>query len=235
MDLIFDSYFNILKARIDLQTFQGFSEDSVRFDFCFSILNSSNELSSTSFILEEPLPKGSYKPIIMANDRLSGQGRHENKPEYDLRINPCSVLKNGLIAEFAFFRKGQISDIQALSQLHGKLINDIYRLALLKHHKPYHEYPCYVICLTDGGMMNYGYGSRGREAVPIQEEYDFRTFPLDTLPFTIRKSVNDMFTHRTKELSIVPIAKRVYSKTETINSIHGPWALWIWEVSYQKK
>jgi len=235
MDQVFDFYFNILKARIDSQTFQGFSEDSVRFDFCFSILSTSKELSNTNFILEEPMPKGTYKPVVSAKERLSRQGRHDNKPEYDLSINPCSIMQHGLIAEFSFFRKGAISDVQALSKLHGKLINDIYRISLLKYHKPYREYPCYVICLTDSGMMNYGYGSRGREAIPIQEEYDFRLFSIDTLPATIRNSINDMFTIRTKELSIVPTAKRVYTKVETVNSINEPWTLWIWEVGFENK
>ena len=125
---------------------------------------------------------------------------------------------------------------------HGKLLNEIHRLALLKHfskndkkesYKDFSNYLCLLICVTDDEMINYGHNIRGRKPIPIQDDYELTADYISKFPDTVTKSINEMFSQKVKELNIIPTANKIFDKVENRNTTTPKWATWIWEVNFQ--
>jgi hypothetical protein len=193
-------------------------------------------------MLEQPIPESQY--VAKVRDKaLLKQGRHTDKPEFDLRIDRNNCLERGLIVEFAYFRKTEISENQDKSGRHGKIFNEIHRLALLNHfrneennsyYNDFTNYDCLLICITDDEMINYGHNSRGRMAIPVQNRYELTEEYLSNFPDTVKNSINAIFKQKVKELKIIPTAKRIFEKNEEKNGETPQWATWIWKVSYKR-
>ena len=237
----YNSFHQQVKNRINkYQKLYYFGEDSIRYDFYHTAVDFF-KLSPTDILLEQAIPETQFVPKKRDIVNLK-QGRHTDKPEFDLRIDNNTRLKNGLIVEFAYFRKTEISQNQDKSGRHGKLLNEIHRLALLKqyrnlekkkNYKDFSNYHCLLVCVTDDEMINYGFGTRGRKSIPIQEEYELSQEYISKFPNTIQNNIDEMFTKKTTELNITPTAKKVFTQTEPGNETTPAWATWIWEVSYK--
>lgn len=230
-----------VKSRINkYQKLYSFGEDSIRYDFYHSALNFF-ELSPIDLILEQAIPESQFTAKERDREALK-QGRHSDKPEFDLRIDNNSKLKSGIIVEFAYFRKTEISLNQDKTGRHGKLLNEIFRLALLKQYrntdnktiyKDFSNYLCLLVCVTDDEMINYGHNKRGRKPIPIQNEYKLSEEYISKFPNTVRGSINNMFSQKAKELNIIPTADKIFEKVENGNAITPRWATWIWEVNFK--
>lgn len=242
MEQLFLEFHNQVKERIaKFNNFYSFGEDSVRYDFYYTVLNLYG-LKPTDIILEQPIPSIQFT----AKERdltILKQGRHIDKPEFDLRIDSNKLLEHGILAEFAFFRKTEISDNQDKSARHGKIMNEIHRLALLKNYKnldnnpvynDFSNYKCLLICITDFEMIDYGLGSRGRKAIPVQDYYRLNTEYLDKFPKTITDCIDEKFLNKVRSLEIIPTAKRIFNKIENATYVTPKWATWVWEISYEK-
>ena len=151
---LIDDFERLLIDRIDyFQNFINFGEDSIRYDLFASLINIFN-LKPHEILLEQAIPPTQFVNKEKASNQ--GRGRHEYKPEVDLIVFPTQYLKTGIVCEFAFFRKTEKSENQDKTGKHGKLLNEIYRLSLMKNHLDYKNFNHFLICITDNEMMNYG-------------------------------------------------------------------------------
>jgi len=146
----------------------------------------------------------------------------------------------GLIIEFAYFRTPK-NATQDRTGKHGKLLNDIYRLGLLKsftnsdvntQYKNFTKYKCMFICVTDNEMIEYGHNKRGRKTLPIQDEYtlcgdDF----LNRLSKTTTDTIQQRFKSKVNELNLTIHAKRTFFVMNNKNDNARKFATWVWEVS----
>ncbi len=243
MQEFYKSFHQQVKRRVDrYKKMHSFGEDSIRYDFYHTALNHF-ELDPTDLILEQAIPESQFTPTERDKE-ASKQGRHSDKPEFDLRIDSNINHYNGLIVEFAYFRKTEISLNQGKTDRHGKIFNEIHRLALLKHfrnidnkeiYKDFSNYLCLLVCVTDDEMINYGNNVRGRKTIPIQADYELTEDYISQFPKTIKQGIKEMFSQKTKNLKIIPTAKRVFELTEQNNQGNPIWATWIWEVTFKNR
>ncbi len=233
-------FHNQVKNRVNRHnTFTAFGEDSIRYDFYHTAIRYF-KLNPIDLIIEQPLPTVQFDQKDRDGNILK-QGRHHDKPEFDLRIDPKNKLDKGLIVEFAFFRKTKISKNQDKPGRHGKLMNDIHRLALLKHYKniendptytDFSKYLCLLVCITDEEMINYGHNRKG--TIPIQPEYNLTKNYLDRFPKSVNIKIEKRFADKVNDLRIIPIAKEIFKKTEKVNYRIPGWCTWIWEINYKR-
>jgi hypothetical protein len=222
----------LLKERINyFKNFTSFGEDSIRYDF-FASLMRTYDLKPHEILLEQAIPESQF---VNKDKSVSlGRGRHDYKPEVDLIVPRLGLLQTGIVCEFAFFRGTEKSENQDKTGRHGKLLNEIYRLSLMKNYCDYNEFNHYLICITDNEMMNYGKeGTRGSTPIAISDSYSLDDNFLNQLKQTARTKIDDKFYNMTKKLGITPIAKRVHKK-EFKDDKSADWAIWIWEVDYRK-
>ena len=241
MEEFYNEFHKQVKQRIErYKNLYSFGEDSIRYDFYHTVLTYF-KLSPTDLILEQAIPQSQFTPKDR-DTKTFKQGRHIDKPEFDLRIDASNNLKYGLLVEFAYFRKTEISKNQPKPGRHGKLMNEIHRLALLKHfrnkendeiYKDFSNYLCLLVCVTDYEMINYGHNGRGKKPIPIQKEYELTNDFIMKFPDTAKKSINELFSQQVKNLNIIPTAKKVFEKVEPSNGTTPKWATWIWEVDYK--
>jgi hypothetical protein len=231
MNELFDLYRTFLTARLQAHgSFNSFGEDSIRYDFYIALMRLYG-LEPHQIILEQPIPPTQFNQ--REREILRGRGRHEDKPEFDLRVDPAGLLNQGLIVEFGYFRAPELASNQDKSGKHGKLLNELFRLALLKNFALFNNYRCMFICVTDSDMINYGArGVQGPQALPIQGNYILDDNFLRILSDTSRKKIQDKFYDRTLELNIIPTAQRIILLDTPANNFIGQWQLWAWEVDY---
>jgi hypothetical protein len=232
MNALFELYATYLKRRIHFVTsFTAFGEDSIRYDFYAALLRLYN-LEPHQLYLEQPIPRSQFVP--QQRMQIRGSGRHEDKPEFDLRVDPIAgVLEPGLIVEFGYFRTPEIASNQDKSGKHGKLLNELFRLALLKNYNQFSSYRCLFICVTDSEMIKYGaQGVQGPQAIPIQNNYTLNEVFLNSLNDTARNKIQDKFYLKSLELGIIPTAKRILLMDNPANQFVGQWQLWVWDVNY---
>jgi hypothetical protein len=229
MDILFQEFSNQFQDRIShFKNFNSFGEDSIRYDFFNSVIQTFN-LRPYELLLEYPIPNSQFEQKTLKQE--SGRGRHEYKPEVDLLIHPTKELRNGLIAEFAYFRKPEKATNQDKTGKHGKILNEVFRLSLMKHHTSFRNYNCYLICVTDSEMINYGKpGSRGSAPIGILDEYQLDEYFLQSLKSTALGKIDRKFINKANQLNITPIAKRTTIKSSNFN-----WEIWIWEVNFIEK
>ena len=232
MQELFAKYYQLLKARIDYNNgFTNFGEDSVRYDFYFA-LQDQYSLAPHELMLEQEIPNTQY--VQRENVGTPRGGRTTEKPEIDLMVHPTESLPAGLVVEFAYFRKPPIADNSAKTANHGKLMQDIFRLAMLKEHESYSNYKHLMVCLMDSEMLEYGSpGTRGRSAIGIQEEYNLSTQFLERFPKTAIKPIDSVgFRKKSEEIHIVPRAERVFNAEHPETSGISKWALMVWDVGF---
>ena len=227
---LLDNFERLLIDRIKFfKNFTSFGEDSIRYDF-FASLMKTFDLKPHEILLEQAIPETQF--VNKEKTAELGRGRHDYKPEVDLIVYPSKFLNIGIVCEFAFFRKTVKSENQDKTGRHGKLLNEIYRLSLMKHHTNFNSLHHYLICITDDEMINYGKeGTRGSTPIAINDNYLLNDEFLNQLKQTARSKIDDKFYIMTKNLEITPIAKRVYRKEFSEPS---KWAIWIWEVNYNQ-
>ena len=241
MEEFYNQFHEQVKERINaFGKMYHFGEDSIRYDFYHTAIKYFN-LSPSNLILEQAIPPSQFQQKDRDFGKLK-QGRHSDKPEFDLRIDQCNHLNQGVIVEFAYFRSTEISMNQDKTGRHGKLMNEIFRLALLKNYtnvngdllyNDFSKYKCLLVCVTDSEMINYGNNVRGRQSIPIQEKYRLDDSFISKFPQTARNAIKDIFYNKTKELNIIPIATRVFEKYETpSNETSSKWGIWIWEIDF---
>ncbi|PVW11876.1 hypothetical protein [Marixanthomonas spongiae] len=224
---LFNLFHNKVLQRINrYQKLYYFGEDSIRYDFYQSALICYN-LNTTDLILEQNIPNTQF------------EGNPNERPEYDLRIDPNEYLKNGILGEFAFFRLTENNRNLPRPKLHGKLLNDIFRLSLLKHYNNaennpiyanFNDYKCFMICVTDDEMINYG---QGNNVIQIQEEYDLNNDFINQLSTTCSSQIQTRFLNKANNLNIIPTARKVFEQIEPENANTPLWCTWIWEVDYR--
>jgi hypothetical protein len=209
------------------KNFNSFGEDSIRYDFFNALINIYN-LKPYQFQLEFPIPIEQFENKIKKEN--SGRGRHEYKPEVDLLIDPINSFDVGIVAEFAYFRKPEKAKNQDKTGKHGKIFNEIFRLALMKNHQQFNNYKCYLICVTDDEMINYAKeGTRGSTPIGIQDEYLLNHDFLRKIKSTAIGKIDDKFKLKVAELSITPSAKRIFNIKSKSNL---NWEIWVWEIDY---
>lgn len=242
MEEFYKDFHKQVQQRIDkYKKLYSFGEDSIRYDFYHTAITYFH-LSPTDLILEQVIPSSQFTPK-KRDGAISKQGRHTDKPEFDLRIDASKHLKRGIIVEFAYFRETEKSNNQAKTKNHGKLLHDIFRLALLKHfrndanesiYKDFSDYLCLLVCVTDDDMINYGHNVRGKKPISIQNDYELSDDFLYKFPDTAKKNIVEMFSQQIENFKIIPTAKRVFEQIELATLDTPKWATWIWEVDFKE-
>jgi hypothetical protein len=240
MEKIFDCFFENVKKRLNYRKdFTKFGEDSIRYDF-FIALQEQCKIEPYLFHLEHPFPETEFVKIKIPKEKGQGQGRYDEKPEFDLRIDATKSLTKGIVAEFGFFREPITAEPDSTGSM-GKILNEISRLCLLKNYKDYKEHKALLIIVTDENMIYYGKPykdgkkKRGRQPkVLIENEIIVNEKLLSLLGVTIKKSIKQGFTKKLDEYKITPIAKRIYSRIELDPISNKEWGIWIWEIECKK-
>jgi hypothetical protein len=239
LDELFELYQTFLAARLQANgAFTSIGEDSIRYSFYIALM-SLYGLEPHQIILEQAISDTQFLQRERNIVELR-QGRHQDKPEFDLRIDPVKGIENGVLAEFAFFRTLKIGKVE-VSGAYGKILNEIHPLALLKHYRniqnleeyvKFSNYKCLLICVTYSLMLNYGNGARGiRPAYYVQDQYHLSNeFLSPPQADGIIGSIENKFRHKTQQLNIIPTAQRIYNRA---NSLENPkWGVWVWEVNF---
>ena len=238
MNDLFLIFQNLVATRLhSCGSFTSFGEDSIRYDF-YTALMRQYGLDPHQIILEQPIPPSQFEQRQRLG--IGGRGRHEDKPEFDLRVDPTNELPYGILAEFAYFRKPQNATLD-VSGAYGKILNEMHRLALLKHYRnleptygyaDFSDYKCLLICVTDSVMLDYGNGTRGRKPAHnildvFQLDQEFLSPPLANV---IIESIEPRFANKARTLNIVPTGNRIYNAQNHLGN--QKWSIWIWEVDY---
>jgi hypothetical protein len=235
MEKIFNRFFENVKKRLEHQkSFKKFGEDSIRYDF-FNALQVECKIESYLFYLEHPFPETEFirtKPL-----KSEGQGRKDEKPEFDLRIDSTELLPTGIIAEFGFFRKPNFGKVD-VSGSFGKILNESSRLCLLKNFKDYKEHKALLIIVTDESMIYYGKtkneGEKKRGPQPkviIEDEILVNQHLISSVGKTIENAIKPGFKSKLDEYAITPKATRIYSRIELDQISNTDWGVWIWEIN----
>lgn len=214
-------------------------EDSIRYDFFYTLMKH-YKLETSDIILEQAFPSSLdfQKP---ENNKEPKQGRRGFKPELDLRVDPLGELKQGLLAEFSFFKETQKASNQPRTTKHGKLMNDIFRLALLKSIKStdadkkendFSLHRCILVCVSDAEMINYNRKSKNGNS--LQMEYELSEKYLEESPLTTQNQIKNHFKTKAQNLGITPVAKQIFYRQEEAQDDLPVWCTWIWEVDYKK-
>lgn len=239
MNLLFNRFFDLVQTRLDYYgSFKKFGEDSIRYDFYFALMQQYGLLPH-QIILEQAIPPTQFIDRERDLEALR-QGRHTDKPEFDLRVDAFGGLQNGLLCEFAYFRSPEIGTLD-VTGAYGKILNEIHRLALLKHfqntpaiegYANFNHYKCLLVCVTDSVMLGYGNGSRGRRpAALIQDVFTLdNQFLSPPLASGIIKAIDSKFKTKTDQLNIIPTARRIFNRNDQPEDPN--WGVWIWEVYY---
>ncbi len=235
MEQLFEEFRELLNSRIRHHSgFTEFGEDSVRLDFCISLVKTLH-IQPYQISLERPIPKGQFTPSPKKKETPSARGRQEDKPEIDLVVDPLDNLANGLVVEFAFFRKSLQAANSPQTKQHAKLMNDILRLSLMKEYKDYRNYQHLMICLSDEEMIDYGAtGKRGPKAMPIQKEYNFNEALLKQLLERKTLQFDPRFESMAKTKCIEAKAKLIYHSLTKSEGDISKWVIWIWEVGFEE-
>jgi hypothetical protein len=228
MKKLISEFEKLFTERIEhFENFNSFGEDGIRYDFFNAVMNTYN-IKPYQLQLEYPIPNTQFENKV--NKETTGRGRHEFKPEVDLLIKPYENLQDGMIVEFAYFRKPEKAQNQDKTGKHGKILNEIFRLALMKNFEEFKDYKCYLICVTDDEMINYAKeGTRGATPIGIQDEYILSNDFLMKFKKTAYDKIDEKFKNQIVKLEITPTAKRIFNivSTKKLN-----WGIWIWEVSF---
>ena len=237
MQSLFNSYFELVKTRIINSTsFNSFGEDSIRYDFYYALMKEYG-VKPHNIILEQAIPACQFVP--KQREITNKQGRNEDKPEFDLRVDATESLKHGIICEFAYFRS-PVKGTLDVSGAYGKILNEIHRLALLKNYennppiqdyKSFSDYRCLLICVTDSIMLNYGSGKRGRKPTSlILDNFKLNNSFLSQLPRGIVSRIDPKFRLKVESKNIIPQASRIFNVQES--TVSRDWGIWIWEVEF---
>jgi hypothetical protein len=234
MENIFDCFFENVKKRLRYQkNFTQFGEDSIRYDF-FNAIQTICNIEPHYFYLEHPFPETEF--IKTKIHRESGQGRIDEKPEFDLRIDSTKLLTEGIVAEFGFFREPIIGSLDVSGAM-GKILNESSRLCLLKNYKDYKNHKALLITVTDETMIYYGKpdkdGKKKRGPQPkvvIEDEILIDNKLLSLAAVTIKDSIKLGFKMKMDEYKITPKAKRIYNRIEIDPISNKEWGVWIWEI-----
>lgn len=239
MEGVYISFHNLVKRRIEkFRNLYLFGEDSIRYDFLCA-LSQEFDLESSDILLEYAFPKTLYFQKTK-DDKKEKRGRKDHKPELDLRVDSKGKLKQGLLAEFSFFKGAERAQTQDRSGRHGKLMNDIFRLALLKsQEKPEPEkpninflhYKCLLVCVSDAEMIQFG--KKRKKTISIQKEYELTEEFLSKLSKTANDAIIKHIKEKSLELGITPMAKLIFHRQEEPNNGLPEWCIWIWEVSFK--
>lgn len=239
MNDLFQIFQTYVASRLNAHgSFTSFGEDSIRYDFYIALMRFYN-LEPHQIILEQAIPETQFLQRERNIQELR-QGRHKDKPEFDLRVDPTNELQNGILAEFAFFRKPQNATLD-VSAAYGKILNEMHRLALLKHYRNleqlpeyanFREYKCLLICVTDTVMLDYGNSIRGKKpAYNILDSFQLdQEFLAPPLANTIIKSIEPRYLKMVRNLNITPTGNRIYNNQDLCGNMN--WAVWIWEVDF---
>jgi hypothetical protein len=207
------------------KNFNSFGEDSIRYDF-FNALVKFFGIEPCEIQLEFPMPNTQFESKLISEKK--GRGRHDFKPEVDLLVKNSTKNSEGIIVEFAYFRKPEKAVNQDKTGKHGKILNEIFRLSLMKNHKVFNDFHCYFICVTDEEMINYGkIGTRGSTPEGIRDHYELDETYLNKLKSTALGKIDSKFRIKCESLNLIPSAKRIF-KIESASSLK--WEIWIWEV-----
>lgn len=230
----FNKFHRQVKKRLEkFKQFSKFGEDSIRFDFYYTAIETF-ELDPVDLRLEEPIPSSQF--MKKEEQQEAKPGRYSYKPKIDLRIDRSEPkdLPFDILVEFAFFRRTEKSEMQDRSGRHGKLMNEMFRLALFKENRYFSKYCCLLILVTDKEMLKYGRNKIGRKAEPISKEYKLDSEYLNKFPKSVKEKIKTRYKEKADELDIIPTANTIYEKEEEKEEI-GKWKTWIWEIKYQKK
>ena len=94
MDELFELYQTFLAARLQAHgSFTSFGEDSIRYDFYIALMRLYG-LEPHQIILEQAIPDTQFLQRERNLVELR-QGRHQDKPEFDLRVDPANAMENG--------------------------------------------------------------------------------------------------------------------------------------------
>lgn len=241
MNELFENFQELVRTRLHYcGNFQSFGEDSIRYDFHIA-LQRQYQLQPHHIILEQAIPPTQFYQSPNQNGPRR-RGRQEKKPEFDMRVDPVGQLPFGILAEFAFFRDPPIGTLDVTGSI-GKIMNEIHRLALLKHfnnqppirgYNNFNNYRCLLICISDAKMIHYGApGVQGPQpTVVIEDHYVLNNDFLDILSVTAKSKIEDNFLTKVRQLDITPTACRFINlHSEAVNNF-PEWSVWAWEISY---
>lgn len=141
-----------------------------------------------------------------------------------------------------FFREPPIGTLDVTGAI-GKIMNEIHRLALLKHfnNQPalngyvnFNNYRCLLICVTDEKMIHYGApGVQGPlPAVLVNDDYELNNGFLNMLSATARRKIQDHFAIKVQQLGITPTASRIINLHNEAEDNSPEWSIWAWEVNF---
>lgn len=201
-----------------------FGEDTFRFDFFLSVMETL-DIPAHHIRLETPFSKECF---VENKTHTEGRGRKSSKPKYDLEI----VSRDGstlAAVEFGLFKQTEIARVQDRSGRVGKLLNDFVRLSSLRLSPIHQKTNLYVVLLSDGEMMNYGKGQRGKQTEPVFQDYQVTPEYRNGLSKTTQNGIDSRFWKLLDEKKQYPEAHMVKEISGKYGE-HGQYQIAIWEI-----
>lgn len=204
-----------------------FGEDAFRFDFFTSAMEAL-QIPAHQIRLETP-----FDTVCFVENKIQtrGRGRKSSKPKYDLGI----VAPEGSViaaVEFGLFKQTEIAEVQDKSGRLGKLLNDFVRLSSLRLSSAHQDTKLYVVLLSDGEMMNYGMGKRGKRTDPIFQDYQVTPEYLMGLSETTRAGIDLRFLNKLVELKKYATAKMIREHSGEFGG-KGQYKLAVWQIELE--
>jgi hypothetical protein len=217
MNILFQTYKNLLEERLNRKPLLLLGEDSIRYDF-FAALMETYNFRPSQIQIEVPINSQTFIP---SNEKISFRNE---KPLIDLVVDEPELK---LSIEFGLFRQNSNEDgtINKTSRL-IKMLNDMIRVALEAH---FTNTTGFFICVADHKMLGHQIRSNIVERFPSNYliTNTIINYQLQQKTNKFDKRFLNVFQPLNKEIS----SRLIFNEPLVAQNIHHETRLLVWEVS----
>lgn len=216
MEDVFLNHKLLLEDRLNKLYLIQIGEDSIRYDFFVSLMQTLN-LKPSQIQIEFPLHENTFIP---KNEKISYRNE---KPLIDLKIMEENLR---ISVEFGLFKQNSNENgtIDKTARL-IKTINDMIRVALESH---YTNSKGYFICVADEKMLKHQI--RSKVFGPFPSSYEITMEKIDILLQKKTSDFDNRFLKVFNQMNKTITSRLVYDKKLEAVKIRNEARLCVWEV-----
>lgn len=216
MQELFQNYKTLLEERLDTKPLLSIGEDSIRYDFFISLMDT-YKFRASQIHIEVPI---NHQCFIPAKEKISFRNE---KPLIDLVVDEKDFK---LSVEFGLFRQNSNENgtINKTARL-VKLLNDMVRVSLESH---FNNTNGLFICVADSKML----GHQIRSGIVDRFPADY-LITNDIIDYQLQQRTNKFdkrFLNVFRPLNRSIESRLVYNETLTANHIEKETKLLVWDV-----
>lgn len=220
MKSVFTKFKEYFEKRFQKISILDLGEDSVRYDF-FLALKEELHVSPWDMQLEHPIVGNAFAP------RNDAKSKRKEKPKVDLWVD---AQDQKLTFEFGIFKRNSVDNSPINDTEYAfKILNDLMRLALVKHLT---KCDAYFVCVADAMMLGRQLSHKKLSAFPSRSYTFNHTELVDIMAnYDSAKKIDSRFLVQLDRLNVRVIANLVFNEriVSPLNTLET--RILVWEVT----